>query len=452
MINRKMDATITLGRGPEFLSKQEINLLTDQSETGLHHRFRNCALAVLNCGGPTADTLELQKRYKDFQIEIKQAARGNLIVLRNAPETAFVDGNIISGLQEMLFAVLRDTVYPYLFGPTESSEQITNLVFRMLRNAEIFDSNAETNLVVCWGGHRIDRNEYQYTKEVGHQLGLRNLDICTGCGAGAMKGPMKGATIGHAKQRRRGGRYIGISEPQIIAAESPNPIVNDLLIMPDIEKRLEAFVRLGHGIVVFPGGAGTIEEILYLLGILLHPENEDLPLPLIFTGPESCRPYFEQVDRFIATTLGPDACRKYKLIIDNPIMVAQELKLGLQAVQKFRESSQLPQYFNWGLHIQEEFQHAFEPTHENMKKLEIHQDQPRHLLAANLRKAFSGIVCGNVKESGRIAIAQEGPYEIYGDLKIMHHLDELLEAFQNQGRMRPLESQGPETYRVVRNK
>ena len=57
-----MDATITLGRGPEFLSKQETNLLTDQSETGLHHRFRNGALAVLNCGGPTAETLELQKR------------------------------------------------------------------------------------------------------------------------------------------------------------------------------------------------------------------------------------------------------------------------------------------------------------------------------------------------------------------------------------------------------
>ena len=445
-----MDATITLGRGPEFLFKQEINLLTDKSEAGLYHRFWNCALAVLNCGGPTTDALELQKRHKDFQIEIKQGACGNLLVLRNAPETAFVDGDIISGLQEMLFAVLRDTFYPYLYGPFESSEQITNLVFRMLRNAEIFDSNTETNLVVCWGGHRINRNEYQYTKEVGHQLGLRNLDICTGCGEGAMKGSMKGATIGHAKQRRRGGRYVGISEPQIIAAESPNPIVNDLLIMPDIEKRLEAFVRLGHGIIVFPGGAGTAEEILYLLGILLHPENEDLPLPLIFTGPESCRPYFAQVDRFISTTLGTDACRKYKLIIDNPIMVAQEMKLGLQAVHKFRESSQLPQYFNWGIHIQEEFQHAFEPTHQNMKKLKIHQDQPRHILAANLRKAFSGIVCGNVKESGRIAIAQGGPYEIYGDPEIMHHLDELLEEFQNQGRMRPLESKGPDTYRLMK--
>ena len=100
-----------------------------------------------------------------------------------------------------------------------------------------------------------------------------------------MKGPMKGATIGHAKQRIAAGRYIGLTEPGIIAAEPPNPIVNNLVILPDIEKRLEAFVRIGHGIVVFPGGAGTAEEILYLLGILLHPDNAEQPFPVVFTGP-----------------------------------------------------------------------------------------------------------------------------------------------------------------------
>ena len=72
-----MDATITLGRGPEFLFEQEVNLLKDRSETSRYHRFWNCALAILNCGGSRADTLELQKRYKDFQIEIKQGAHGN---------------------------------------------------------------------------------------------------------------------------------------------------------------------------------------------------------------------------------------------------------------------------------------------------------------------------------------------------------------------------------------
>src|SRR3546814_19439406 len=117
------------------------------------------------------------------------------------------------------------------------------------------------------------------TKEVGYQLGLRGMDICTGCGPGAMKGPMKGATIAHAKQRKRQMRYIGVTEPGIIAAESPNPIVNHLVIMPAIEKRLEAFIRLGPGIVVFPGGVGTADDILYLPAILLLTDNAATPLP-----------------------------------------------------------------------------------------------------------------------------------------------------------------------------
>ena len=39
----------------------------------------------------------------------------------------------------------------------------------------------------------ISRTEYDYSKDVGYELGLRAMDICTGCGPGAMKGPMKGA-------------------------------------------------------------------------------------------------------------------------------------------------------------------------------------------------------------------------------------------------------------------
>ena len=128
---------------------------------------------------------------------------------------------------------------------------ITNAVFHVLRNARLLDVRARPNLIVCWGGHSIGNAEYKYTKKVGYEMGLRGLDVCTGCGPGAMKGPMKGATIGHAKQRIQSGRYIGLTEPGIIAAEPPNPIVNQLVIMPDIEKRLEAFVRMAHGIVVF---------------------------------------------------------------------------------------------------------------------------------------------------------------------------------------------------------
>ena len=280
----------------EVLSRAEVASLLDRGHGGLHQLFRNCALAVLNCGNEFDDGRELLERYASFGVRLLSRERGIKLDIHGAPPSAFVDGRMITGIQEHLFAVLRDVVYlgdeiqnNPKFDQT-TSEGLTDTVFHILRNAGILQPMPQPNVVVCWGGHSISREEYDYTKLVGYQLGLRGVDICTGCGPGAMKGPMKGATIGHAKQRS-GGRYLGFTEPGIIAAEAPNPIVNELVILPDIEKRLEAFVRVGHGIVVFPGGAGTAEEILYLLGILLHPDNAELPFSLIFTGPKSAESY-----------------------------------------------------------------------------------------------------------------------------------------------------------------
>ena len=59
-------------------------------------------------------------------------------------------------------------------------------MFEILRNARVLRANVDPNLVVCWGGHSISRDEYEYTKKVGYELGLRAFDICTGCGPAAM--------------------------------------------------------------------------------------------------------------------------------------------------------------------------------------------------------------------------------------------------------------------------
>ena len=426
----------------EVLSKAEVNKLLDTSQGGLYQIFRNCALAVLNCGSSIDDGKELLERYKSFDISIVQRERGIKLEIKGAPANAFVDGKMIKGIHEHLFAVLRDIIFianEVTDNPKfdmSRSDGITDSVFHILRNANVLKPQRNPNLVVCWGGHSINRIEYNYSKEVGYQMGLRDLDICTGCGPGAMKGPMKGATIGHAKQRLGKGRYLGISEPGIIAAESPNPIVNDLVIMPDIEKRLEAFVRTGHGIIVFPGGAGTAEEILYILGILLHPENADMPYPLIFTGPETARDYFIQINQFIGETLGEEAQKRYKIIIDDPEMVAKEMQLGIKQVREFRKSRSDAYYFNWLLRIDEEFQKPFKPTHENMRNLRLHKNQEKHLLAANLRRAFSGVVAGNVKDEGIRAIEKFGHFEIHGDAAIMGPMDALLSSFVAQSRMK----------------
>lgn len=437
-----IDAQISPGGRLEVLSRMEAHRILDSGQGGLYSLFRNCALAVLNCGSTTDDGKELLERYRDFEISILQRERGIKLDMRNAPASAFVDGEMIKGIQEHLFAVLRDVVYvnDEIVGNPKfdlsNPESITDAVFHMLRNADILKPMANPNIVVCWGGHSISREEYDYTKEVGYQLGLRGFDICTGCGPGAMKGPMKGAAIAHAKQRTRGGRYLGFTEPGIIAAESPNPIVNELVIFPDIEKRLEAFVRAGHGIVVFPGGVGTAEEILYLLGILLHPANAEFPFPLIFSGPQSAAQYFVQIDQFIGATLGKPAQNLYQIIVDDPVRVAQEVQSGIKQVREFRKRNSDAYYFNWLLKIDHEFQLPFEPTHDNMRGLNLHGNQSPHLLAANLRRAFSGIVAGNVKESGIRAIEKHGPFEIHGDTGILALMDGLLASFVRQNRMK----------------
>ncbi len=437
-----IDARIAPVGHMEVLSQQEVDKLLDTTKGGLYTLFRNCSLAVLNSGSTLDDGKELLDRYQSFDIRVIQQERGIKLEVKGAPAHAFVDGKMIRGINEHLFAVLRDVIYVSDEINTNSSFDlqstygITNAVFHILRNAGILQARNEPNMVVCWGGHSISRSEYDYTKEVGYQMGLRGLDICTGCGPGAMKGPMKGATIGHAKQRMSDGKYLGVTEPGIIAAESPNPIVNELVILPDIEKRLEAFVRSGHGFVVFPGGAGTAEEILYLLGVLLHPDNHQMPFPLVLTGPAHTEEYFKQIDSFIGETLGAEAQKRYTIIIDDPEQVAMMMREGITQVREYRRQHGDAYYFNWKLKIDEEFQRPFEPTHENMAGLQLHKNQATHLLAANLRRAFSGVVAGNVKDEGIRAIEKHGHFELNGDAEMMQKLDALLASFVEQHRMK----------------
>jgi predicted Rossmann-fold nucleotide-binding protein len=439
-------ARITPRKALRVLSRQEVNRLKDASQTGLYEIFKRCAFAVLNCGSHGDDCFAQQTEYKEFEIEVVQLDRGIVLDIYNAPDKAFVDSEVIFGIREHLFTVLRDIIYIndeiinnskfIASAELQSSELMTNMVFHILRNANILRYGNPNGLTVCWGGHSITREEYDYTKEVGYQLGLRALDVGTGCGPGAMKGPMKGATIGHAKQHNKHGRYVGFTEPGIIAAEAPNPIVNELVILPDIEKRLEAFVRTAHGIIVFPGGAGTAEEILYLLGILLHPENKHIPFPVVFTGPASAKTYFEKIDAFIGSCLGEKAQSKYTIIIDDPEAVAVHMKKEFKRVTQFRKQHNDAFFFNWMLEIDNEFQQPFIPTHKTMSELNLSLDQPVHKLAADLRRAFSGIVAGNVKQDGIEEIIKHGPFKINGSNDIIAPLEDLLASMVKQQRMK----------------
>ncbi len=438
------------------LSQLEVDRLNHKTSHELYQIFRKCCLAVLSSGAEKDDFEAMFAPYKTFEVNLIRRERGVKIELVNPPEIPFVDGKLMNGVHEHLFSVLRDLLHMGAKYETHEldltdSVHITHIVFDMLRNAEVIRTEQDPNMVICWGGHSINDIEYQYTKKVGYQLGLREMSICTGCGPGAMKGPMKGATIGHAKQRYNGGRYLGITEPSIIAAEPPNPIVDNLVIMPDIEKRLEAFVRTAHAIVVFPGGAGTAEELLYLLGILLHESNQEQVLPIILTGPKECEEYFRSIDQFIGATLGEEAQRLYEIVVDDPVAAAKKIKEKQADVRQYRKEKGDSYHFNWSLKIEQGFQQPFDPTHENMSNLNLHMGQSKAELAAALRKAFSGVVAGNVKAEGLAQIREHGPFKINGDPKLMELMDSLLQSFVDQQRMKLPGTEYKPCYEVIRS-
>ena len=66
--------------------------------------------------------------------------------------------------------------------------------------------------------------------------------------------------------------------------------------------------------------------------------------------------------------------------------------------------------------------------------LSLNQDKAE--LAANLRRVFSGIVAGNVKSDTIALIKKDGSFQLHGDAKLMTYVDELLEQFVQQGRMK----------------
>src|SRR3546814_17051367 len=100
-------------------------------------------------------------------------------LLKNAPAIAFVDGEIIRGVAELLAAVVRDLVYTAIELAPEYADElgpsagVTDAVFRLLRTASVLQP-ADPNLVVRWGGQPIHRAAYQYTQDVGYELGLRS--------------------------------------------------------------------------------------------------------------------------------------------------------------------------------------------------------------------------------------------------------------------------------------
>ena len=171
------------------------------------------------------------------------------------------------------------------------------------------------------------------------------------------------------------------------------------------------------------------------LGIKLCHQNRHNPVPIILTGNENSRPYFEAINDFLIHCFGEGITRHYEIIINDAKAVAEKVAQGLETVHAHRTLIHESYCYNWSLFIPPELQTPFDVNHESMAALNLCQDQEPYLLAANLRRAFSGIVTGNVKEKGIKLVAAKGPFKLHGDREIVDYMGKLMRDFIAQGRI-----------------
>jgi pyrimidine/purine-5'-nucleotide nucleosidase len=149
-----VSARISPAGGLDILSRNEVARLRDASGSGMHALLRRCALAVLTSGSMSDDPRSMFEQYPDFDIQVLQQDRGIKIELTHAPAQAFVDGQIIRGINELLVAVVRDIVYVSTQleqggFDLDDTVGLTHAVFEILRNARILKPQIDPNLVVC---------------------------------------------------------------------------------------------------------------------------------------------------------------------------------------------------------------------------------------------------------------------------------------------------------------
>ena len=113
-----------------LLSRLEVDLLQQSTTSERYRLFRNCALAVLNVGSHTDSSSEIYDKYENFDIQLLARERGIKIALSNPPESAFVDGQIITGIHEHIFSVIRDILFicQKYHGENKSPVEITHMV------------------------------------------------------------------------------------------------------------------------------------------------------------------------------------------------------------------------------------------------------------------------------------------------------------------------------------
>jgi len=97
----------------------------------------------------------------------------------------------------------------------------------------------------------------------GEELGRQLAQSRIGCVSGAGRSGIMGAVVKGAVDA--GGWTGGSNVPHIIELEGLPEGLSSFWLRPDIYTRMEVMIRHSDAFVIFPGGAGTVQELLALM-------------------------------------------------------------------------------------------------------------------------------------------------------------------------------------------
>ncbi|MCW1887077.1 LOG family protein [Luteolibacter flavescens] len=104
-------------------------------------------------------------------------------------------------------------------------------------------------------------------RELGRLLAVNRLGCVSGAGRSGIMGAVVEGSVG------AGGWTAGSNVPHIIELEGLPDGLSSFWLRPDIYTRMEVMIENSNAFVIFPGGAGTVQELLALM-IFKRQENE----------------------------------------------------------------------------------------------------------------------------------------------------------------------------------
>ena len=197
--------------------------------------------------------------------------------------------------------------------PYETASEETWRVFRIMAEfVEGFDVMCRLGpAVAVFGSSRTksDQPEYQQAVDIGRKLAERGFAVITGGGPGIMEAANKGAFEAYGKSV---GLNIVIPQEQ-----KANPYLNLRLDFDYFFARKVMFLKYSVALICFPGGYGTLDELLETLTLIQT--HKARPSPVILIGSKFWNPLVQWMRSSLLEkyhTIGQDDLNLFRVIDD----------------------------------------------------------------------------------------------------------------------------------------